>query len=52
MLRANLVLLLVLAPGLALAALGGTLGGFAVARSVAEMARLLVLGIALRVILR
>ena len=51
-LRANLVLLLVLVPGLALAALGGTLGGFAAARSVAEMARLLVLGFALRVILR
>jgi len=47
-LRANLVLLLALAPGLALAALGGSLAGFAAARSAAELARLAALGIALR----
>jgi O-antigen/teichoic acid export membrane protein len=47
-LRANLVLLLALAPGLGLAALGGTLGGFAAARSAAELARLVALGLGLR----
>jgi O-antigen/teichoic acid export membrane protein len=47
-LRANLVLLLALAPGLALAAAGGTLAGFAAARTVAELARLAMLGAALR----
>lgn len=47
-LRANLALLLALAPGLALAALGGTLGGFAAARSAAELARLVALGVGLR----
>ena len=41
--RANLVGIAVLAPGLALAAAGGELAGFALARSVAEVARLIVL---------
>jgi O-antigen/teichoic acid export membrane protein len=44
-LRGNFALLLVLVPGLALAATGATLAGFAAARSAAEVARLIVLGL-------
>lgn len=45
---ANIVMLLALGSGLALAAGGATLGGFAVARSVAELARLTCLYLAMR----
>ncbi|MFZ1428871.1 MAG: oligosaccharide flippase family protein [Geminicoccaceae bacterium] len=45
---ANIVMLLALGSGLALAAGGATLGGFAVARSVAELARLACLYLAMR----
>jgi O-antigen/teichoic acid export membrane protein len=47
-LRANLALLATLAPGLGLAAGGGSLAGFAAARSAAELARLAALAISLR----
>ena len=47
-LGANLVLLVVLVPGLMLAATGTTVAGFAAARSAAEIARLLALAMAMR----
>lgn len=46
--RANIVMLLALGSGLVLAADGATLGGFAAARSVAELARLACLYLMLR----
>ena len=47
-LRANIMMLLALGSGLILAAGGETLGGFAAARSVAELARLACLYLMLR----